>query len=235
MVAVLRVPLDEADSDQLAHEVLVTIVDGQRAAEFPVPLGPVGAVEAGSIWALPVILLLALLGGLILNLMPCVLPVLSIKFLGLVSHGGGERGWVVANFLASASGSVVSFLVLAWAVHMHASLWVFDLSNLNAITLLSTFYVSELDSPWSRNSPRFGAHQFQEHMEDTKVFATWFSGGLRAIDVANPELPEEIGYFIPEPGKGQQAPQSNDVEVDGRGLVYLMDRLNGLDILEFSG
>ncbi len=112
-VAVLRVPLDEADSDQLAHEVMVTIVDGRRAAEFPVMLAPVGEAEAGSIWALPVILLLALLGGLILNLMPCVLPVLSIKLLGVVSHGGGERGWVVANFLASASGIVVSFLLLA--------------------------------------------------------------------------------------------------------------------------
>jgi len=57
----------------------------------------------------------ALLGGLILNLMPCVLPVLSIKILGALSHGGAERGHVRAAFLASAGGIVVSFLALAGA------------------------------------------------------------------------------------------------------------------------
>ena len=34
---------------------------------------------------------LALLGGLVLNLMPCVLPVLSMKLLAVVGHGGGQR------------------------------------------------------------------------------------------------------------------------------------------------
>ena len=36
-------------------------------------------------------------------------------------------------------------------------------------------------------------------------------------------------------GPGLKAPQSNDVEVDERGLVYLLDRDHGLDILEFAG
>ena len=44
-----------------------------------------------------------------------------------------------------------------------------------------------------------------------------------------------MGAFIPEPGKGQQVPQSNDVDLDVRGLIYLVDRLNGLDVLEFTG
>ena len=61
-------------------------------------------------------LALALLGGLILNLMPCVLPVLSIKLLNVVSHGGAARATVRANFLASAAGIVASFLVLAAAL-----------------------------------------------------------------------------------------------------------------------
>ncbi len=49
------------------------------------------------------------------------------------------------------------------------------------------------------------------------------------------EHPVECGAFIPEPGNGQQVPQSNDVDLDGRGLIYLVDRLNGLDVLEFTG
>ena len=49
-----------------------------------------------------------------------------------------------------------------------------------------------------------------------------------------PSAPEEVGYFIPEPAKGRACPQSNDVDVDEKGLIYLVDRFNGLDILEFN-
>jgi len=73
---------------------------------------PVSAEPTG----LAVILGLALLGGLILNLMPCVLPVLSLKLLSVVGHGGGEAGAVRRGFLASAAGILFSFLVLAGAL-----------------------------------------------------------------------------------------------------------------------
>jgi hypothetical protein len=115
---------------------------------------------------------------------------------------------------------------------LHAGMWVFDVSDLANIRPLSMFHVSELDSPWSRVG-RFGAHQPAEHMSDTLVYASWFSGGLRVIDIADPALPVEVGHFIPEPSGGHRSPQSNDVEVDDRGLVYLLDRNQGLDILEF--
>lgn len=59
------------------------------------------------------ILALALLGGLILNLMPCVLPVLSIKLLSVMGHGGGDKGHVRLGFTASAAGIVTAFLILA--------------------------------------------------------------------------------------------------------------------------
>jgi len=63
-----------------------------------------------------VVLLLALLGGLILNLMPCVLPVLSIKLLGMVGHGGAEKRVVRKRFLATAAGVLASFMALAGAM-----------------------------------------------------------------------------------------------------------------------
>jgi hypothetical protein len=135
----------------------------------------------------------------------------------------------------------------------HAGLWVLDVTDLGNIHPLSMFYVSEMDSPWSRapaadpaghanvgargsaRAPgRFGAHQFQEHMRDTRVYAAWFSGGLRVIDIADPRRPTEIAWYIPEPAAGQPSPQSNDVDVDARGLVYLLDRNVGLDILELE-
>ena len=117
----------------------------------------------------------------------------------------------------------------------HGCLWVFDVSELAAMKPLAIFEVSELDSPWSRATPgRFGAHQFQEHMEGTLVYCAWFSGGLRIVDVADPAAPQEVGWFIPEPAAGKPAPQTNDVDVDERGLVHIVDRYTGFDILEFN-
>ncbi len=61
------------------------------------------------------ILILALFGGLILNLMPCVLPVLSLKIFGLVKSAGQGRSHLVAGSLATTFGVLVSFWMLAGA------------------------------------------------------------------------------------------------------------------------
>ena len=118
----------------------------------------------------------------------------------------------------------------------HASLWVLDVTDFKNIKPLSIFEVSELDSPWSRAAPgRFGAHQFWERMKnDTLVYCTWFAGGLRIVDLADPESPQEVGYFIPEPARGRAGPMTNDVDVDDRGVIYLVDRGPRFDILEFK-
>jgi hypothetical protein len=115
---------------------------------------------------------------------------------------------------------------------LHAGMWLFDLTDVAHIKPISMFHVSELDSPWSRVG-RFGAHQPAEHLSDTLVHASWFSGGLRIVDIADPAAPREVGHYIPEPPAGQSSPQSNDVDVDARGLVYLLDRNQGLDVLEY--
>jgi hypothetical protein len=72
-------------------------------------------------------------------------------------------------------------------------------------------------------------------MAGTLVHTVWFGGGLRIIDVADPLSPREVGHFIPEPVAGRAAPQSNDVALDERGLIYVIDRHVGFDILEFQG
>lgn len=116
-----------------------------------------------------------------------------------------------------------------------ANLWVFDVTNYDNIHGLSSFHVPEWMSPWATvPGGRFGAHQFQDHMEDTLVYCTWFSGGLRIVDVADPFNPTEVGHFIPQPADGFASPQSNDVEVGHNGLIYLLDRDSGFDILAFN-
>jgi hypothetical protein len=109
-------------------------------------------------------------------------------------------------------------------------------SDYAAVKPLALFEVSELDSPFARTpGARFGAHQFHERMDgDTLVYCTWFAGGLRIVDVADPTAPQEVGFYIPEPAKEQAGPQTNDVDVDKRGIIYLVDRGPGLNILEFK-
>ena len=90
-----------------------TLVDGPRSAEAKVDVAQGTAPATQVQGSLLTFVLLAVLGGLILNLMPCVLPVLSIKVLGAIGHGGGEARDVRLGFLASSAGILAAFMVLA--------------------------------------------------------------------------------------------------------------------------
>jgi suppressor for copper-sensitivity B len=100
------------------RKVVLTLIDGDRALETPVTTITQGtsAAEEDPGPSLLTMLGVALLGGLILNLMPCVLPVLSLKFISVVGQGGRAPGKVRAGFLATAAGVIVSFLAIALAL-----------------------------------------------------------------------------------------------------------------------
>jgi suppressor for copper-sensitivity B len=86
----------------------------QNAAAFATGEGGGGAAaRAGGGGRLALMLLLAVAGGLLLNVMPCVLPVLSLKVFGLVQAAGRGRAQVVAGSLATTAGILASFLALA--------------------------------------------------------------------------------------------------------------------------
>jgi suppressor for copper-sensitivity B len=115
--AVIRVPLMAGFS--VGQALTLTVADGVRGLETPISpavgTGTTGSFS-GAEAAPPVLwtmLALALLGGFILNLMPCVLPVLSLKVLALVGHGGRERTEARRAFIASAVGIIAAFLALA--------------------------------------------------------------------------------------------------------------------------
>ncbi|HJO68386.1 MAG TPA: protein-disulfide reductase DsbD family protein [Rhodospirillales bacterium] len=106
--------IEDLDGALPGKRLTLTLVDGARTAERT--LSVAAARGFGLEGSLAFVLALAVLGGLILNLMPCVLPVLSIKLMGVIGHGGGERARVRASFLASAAGIEFAFLVLAGAL-----------------------------------------------------------------------------------------------------------------------
>jgi hypothetical protein len=117
-----------------------------------------------------------------------------------------------------------------------ASMWLYDISDEGSPKLTSSFRVAE-GGEYARcdgtKGKRFGAHQPHEHVgEDNLVYAAWFAGGLRIVDISDPRAPVEVGHYVPQPAEG--FPQSNDVFVDERGLIYLIDRHRGLDVLRFS-
>lgn len=90
-------------------------------------------------------LLLAFLGGLILNIMPCVLPVLSLKVFSLLKHSGQTRGQALLHGLAYTFGVVASFLVLAAFLFGLRALgerigWGFQLQSPNFVVILTVVF-----------------------------------------------------------------------------------------------
>ena len=85
------------------------------AAGLGVPTTTDKAPEAQEAMSLPLAVLFAFLGGLILNLMPCVFPILSMKAAALTAHGG-EHSDTKGQGLAFLAGVVATFLGLAGAL-----------------------------------------------------------------------------------------------------------------------
>ena len=115
-----------------------------------------------------------------------------------------------------------------------AFMWMVDITDERNPVPVSTFRGP--DRPDYPAGEGFGAHQPQEQLYDSNVIAiTWFSGGLRFVDISDPYVPTEVGYYVPRPRSGQERVMSNDVCVSPDGLIYLLDRRNGLEILEYTG
>jgi hypothetical protein len=119
---------------------------------------------------------------------------------------------------------------------------------------VSTWTVPEASGNFCSRGGRFGAHSVAENLTPVYhgrvLFVTFFNAGLRALDIRDPFNPREIAYYIPAVtaktdkrcvGEGANerckvAIQSNNVEVDDRGYVYVVDRANtGMHILELKG
>jgi hypothetical protein len=121
--------------------------------------------------------------------------------------------------------------------------------------------VPEASGDFCKRGGRFGSHSSNESFTPIYykriMFIASFNAGVRAIDVRDPYHPKEIAYYIPamtqntvvlatpatQAGKvaateisNKRAIQTNNVEVDDRGYIYIVDRANtGMHILELTG
>jgi hypothetical protein len=116
-----------------------------------------------------------------------------------------------------------------------AFVWMVDITEERNPVPISTYRgPHDADAPPNEG---FGAHQPQEQLYpgDNIIAVTWFAGGLRMLDISDPYAVREVGHYVPEPGRGQARVGSNDVFVDSDRTIYLIDRFNGLEILEYKG
>jgi hypothetical protein len=91
---------------------------------------------------------------------------------------------------------------------------------------------------------RFGVHSSEENFNNPYygrlTFLAYFTGGVRAWDIREPYTPVEVGFYVPEndalTNTANGGYMTNNVEVDNRGFVYVVDRNgSGMDIIDLQG
>jgi hypothetical protein len=132
--------------------------------------------------------------------------------------------------------------------------WFVDVTHETKPWPVSSWTVPEASGNFCQRGGRFGTHSSNESMAPVfykkLMFFAHFNAGVRAVDIRDPFHPREVGYFIPSITEmtdkrcvkvdGQDrckvAIQTNNVEIDERGYIYIVDRANtGLHILELTG
>ncbi len=156
-------------------------------------------------------LLFGFLGGFILNLMPCVLPVISLKIFGFIQHAGQSRGRILRSGLAFIAGIFAWFVGLALLLIVLKSLgreitWAFQFTNpyfvvfMSAVVLvfaLNLFGVFEVSLPQSANRSLLGwtAGEGDAGSFFQGVFAT-----VLATPCTAPFLGTALGFAFTQPG-----------------------------------
>ena len=175
---------------------------GRKALDVVAPVGdrvalaaPVGATTdsmggtiRGGTWAA---LAFAFLGGILLNLMPCVFPVLGIKVMGFVGHAHGEARAMRTQGFVYAAGVLASFLALAGvmlALRAGGTQlgWGFQLQSPAFVTLLAAlFFVLALNLSGVFEWGAF-AQSLTANMSARGRYADAFLSGVLATVVATP-------------------------------------------------
>jgi hypothetical protein len=158
---------------------------------------------------------------------------------------------------AAGAGDVRDFIVFIneannWRPNdpeIRTMLYVLDVTAWDHPMTIDTFRVP--DAGYADRGGRFGPHQFAETRDgrlcspadnDGLLFAAWFNAGLRVLDLTDPFAVREVGHFVPSttertiPRLGKTVIQTNDVDLDRRGMAYISDRQGtGLHVVEFTG
>ena len=126
-----------------------------------------------------------------------------------------------------------------------------DVTDERRPMIISSWTLPETSGGFCVRGGRFGSHASSESMAPVfykkLAFISHFNAGVRVLDVRDPYRPREVAFFIP-PVRAEtcarekpddpcrKVVQTNNVETDERGFVYIVDRASGgLDILRLTG
>ena len=198
--ATFIIPFTEEENAKIINSTIqLTLKDGERSAENSLQVklskGPQNIEAKQS--SLFLIFGFALLGGLILNLMPCVLPVISLKILSIVSHSGLSKQVVRLSFIATALGIIFSFLVIGgglmslkfagstvgWGIQFQHPWFIVGLSIIVAFFAYNLWGLFELRLPSSVSN---FANDSGNNIENTNNFGKNFITGAFATILATP-------------------------------------------------
>ena len=192
---------DLSEIDALAYVLVMQTDQGLFTGAFVAePRGEQEAVampvagdddESGAATPLLLVLLGAFAGGLILNLMPCVFPVLSIKALSLVKIADGHPEEARAHGLAYMAGVVLSFLAVAGVLMVlkfgGAQIgWGFQLQNPIVVSVLIYLLFAVALNLFGLFEVRSLAHHVGGKVADEGGLKGAFFTGVLATIVATP-------------------------------------------------
>src|ERR1700758_4740753 len=170
------------------------------------------------------------------------------------------KGMPIAEFAKDKDGQVrdmvmiVDEAILNECGEPRQMVWFADVTTEARRMMISSWTAPEANGNFCERGGRFGSHSSNESMAPVyykkMAFIAFFNAGVRALDIRDPYHPKEVGYFIPSitaatdkrcvPVDGKDrckvAIQTNNVETDDRGYIYIVDRANtGMHILELTG
>ena len=129
--------------------------------------------------------------------------------------------------------------------------WIVDISRPDKPIPISTMqHKAAVGGNFCNKGGRFGPHSSQERFDGPfykkLVFLAYFNAGLRVFDIRDPFAPVEVAHFVPNFNANTyfcsgtecdtRAIQTNNVDTDTRGYIYIVDRAGtGTHILELTG
>ena len=209
LVSVARPVPSLPPANRLAGVLLIGTSGQPRAVVVDIPLVSKAAIPpAASGPGFLLAILFAFLGGVLLNLMPCVLPVLSLKVVSLVGQSPSSRGGAVAHGLSFTAGVLVSFwllvgLLLALRAGGQLLGWGFQFQNPAVVVVVAClFFVLGL-SMFGVFEIGAGVTALVSGAPARKGRAGSFFSGFLATAVATPctapFMGSALGYAISQP------------------------------------
>ena len=204
--------VDEPDT---LHGILVSETGwrgegSEKSIEISVPLtmDKQSSPDSSENSSLLLALIFAFAGGIILNLMPCVLPVLSIKILGFAQQAGNDRKHILSHGIFFTVGVVASFLVLAslllilreggeqlgWGFQLQSPLFLIILSVLLMLFSMSLFGVFEIGTSAAGLGSRI-----ENRGGNFGAFLSGVAATVLATPCTAPFMGSALGFAITQP------------------------------------